>query len=69
MLLDNREVTTLADLNVTPLKEAWNSKAYQELRARMEKPGGRDNHPFCRFCDFVDAGLRMDEVKKGLENR
>ena len=63
---DNREVTTLADLNKTPLKEAWNSKAYQELRKRMEMKGGRANHPFCKYCDFIDAGLRMDEVRKGL---
>ncbi len=64
---DNREVTTLADLNKTPLKEAWNSPAYKELRKRMEMPGGRDNFPFCKGCDFVDAGLRMDEVRKGLK--
>lgn len=64
---DNKEVTTLADLNKTPLKEAWNSKAYQELRKRMEMEGGRANHPFCKYCDFVDAGLRMDEVRKGLD--
>jgi len=63
---DNREVTTLADLNKTPLKEAWNSKAYQELRRRIEMEGGRANHPFCKHCDFVDAGLRMDEVRKIL---
>ena len=63
---DNREVTTLADLNKMPLKEAWNSKAYQELRKRMEMKGGRANHPFCKYCDFIDAGLRMDEVRKGL---
>jgi len=60
---DNREVTTLADLNKVSLKEAWNSKAYQELRRRMEMPGGRANHPFCKYCDFVDAGLRMNEVE------
>lgn len=66
---DNKEVTTLADLNKTPLKEAWNSKAYQELRKRMEMPDGRANHPFCKYCDFVDAGLRMDEVRQANKEK
>ena len=29
---DNFEVTTLADLNVTPIKEAWNSDEYKRVR-------------------------------------
>ena len=64
---DNREVTTLADLTKTPLKEAWNSKAYQELRKRMI--GGRQNHPFCKHCDFIDAGLRMQIIDNKLSDQ
>ncbi len=57
---DNFEVTTLADLKTTPLVEAWNSPAYQELRSKVKD--GRQNYPFCKHCDFIDAGLRMEIV-------
>ena len=59
-------MTTLADLNVTPLKEAWNSKEYQRVRELIKD--GRQNYPFCKFCDFIDAGLRMDAVDDTLNN-
>lgn len=57
---DNFEVTELADLKTTPLPEAWNTLKYQELR-RLVKDG-RQNYPFCKHCDFIDAGLRMNCV-------
>lgn len=55
---DNFEVTDLADLNKVPLKDGWNSKKYQKLRDAVKD--GRQNYPFCKNCDFIDAGLRMD---------
>lgn len=64
---DNFEVTELADLKKTPLKEAWNSKLYQEVREKIKD--GRQNWPFCKFCDFIDAGLRMDAVDDVLAGR
>ncbi|MBQ8592123.1 MAG: SPASM domain-containing protein [Lachnospiraceae bacterium] len=57
---DNFEVTNLANLNETPLKDAWNSPKYQEFRKAVAK--GRQNYPFCKHCDFIDAGLRMQIV-------
>lgn len=63
---DNLEVTTLADLNTTPLKEAWNNAEYKRVREAISK--GRQNFPFCKFCDFIDAGLRMDAVDDVLKN-
>lgn len=66
---DNFEVTTLADLKETPLSEAWNSIKYQEFRKAVAK--GRQNYAFCKHCDFIDAGLRMqivdDILKKGRQ--
>lgn len=62
---DNFEVTTLADLKVTPLKEAWNSPAYQDLREKIKF--GRQNYNFCKHCDFIDAGLRMEIVEDSLQ--
>lgn len=62
---DNFEVTNLADLNNVPLKEAWNSEPYQKLRKDIKD--GRQNYPFCKYCDFIDAGLRMDAVNDVLK--
>lgn len=64
---DNFEVTDLADLHETPLKEGWNSKKYRILREAIQT--GRQNYPFCKHCDFIDAGLRMDAVDDVLKNR
>lgn len=61
---DNFEVTNLSDLREVPLKDAWNSKQYKELREAIKT--GRQNYPFCKFCDFIDAGLRMDTVNDVL---
>ncbi|MBQ6903125.1 MAG: radical SAM protein [Lachnospiraceae bacterium] len=57
---DNFETTTLADLNVMPVREAWNSEAMR--KARQTIATGRQNYPFCRHCDFIDAGFRMTMV-------
>ena len=64
---DNFEVSNLADLNTTPLKEAWNSPAYQELRQKICT--SRADYSFCKYCDFIDAGLRMDTVNDTLNHR
>ena len=64
---DNFEVSNLADLNTTPLKEAWNSPAYQELRQKIRT--SRADYNFCKYCDFIDAGLRMDTVNDTLNHR
>ena len=64
---DNFEATTLADLNKTPLKEAWNSPEYRKLRNDIRT--SRADYPFCKYCDFIDAGLRMDTVDDTLHHR
>ena len=64
---DNFEVTTLADLTKIPLKDAWNTPEYTEVREKIKD--GRQNWPFCKFCDFIDAGLRMDAVDDVLAGR
>ena len=58
---DNLEVTTLADLNEVSLKEAWNSEKMQAARKAIAS--GRQHYPFCKHCDFIDAGFRMTMVK------
>lgn len=64
---DNFEVTTLADLKETTLKEAWNNEEYRKVREAIRN--GRQNYPFCKYCDFIDAGLRMDAVNDVLNHR
>lgn len=64
---DNFEVTNLADLTKVSLKDAWNSPEYRKIREKLKD--SRSNFPFCMYCDFIDAGLRMDAVVDTLENR
>ena len=40
---------------------------YKKLREAIA--GGRQNWPFCKNCDFIDAGLRMDAVTDVLNGR
>ena len=62
---DNFEVTEMADLNKVSIKDAWNSEMYGKVRAAIKD--GRQNYPFCKYCDFIDAGLRMDAVNDMLK--
>ena len=57
---DNYEKTTLGDLTKMSFKEAWNSPQYKRLRENIKD--SRANYAFCKYCDFVDAGLRIDAV-------
>ncbi|MBQ6532634.1 MAG: SPASM domain-containing protein [Solobacterium sp.] len=61
---DNFEVTDFGDLNTTPLKDIWNSEKMKEMRRQIAD--GRQNYPFCKHCDFIDAGFRMEVVKHVL---
>lgn len=64
---DNFEVTDLADLNQVSLRDGWSSEKYRELREAIRD--GRQNYSFCKYCDFIDAGLRMDIVSDVLKHR
>ncbi len=64
---DNYEVTTLADLNTTSIREAWNSEEYKKVREAIRTT--RANYSMCKYCDFIDAGLRMDAVDDTLKGR
>lgn len=57
----------MADLNEVPIWEAWNSKTYQHIREAIKD--SRVNFDFCKHCDFIDAGLRMDAVDDTLHGR
>ncbi|MCH5255753.1 MAG: radical SAM protein [Lachnospiraceae bacterium] len=63
---DNFEVTNMADLYEVSIKDGWNSEPYRKLRDAVRS--GRQNYPFCKNCDFIDAGLRMDAVDDVLKN-
>lgn len=58
---DNFEKTCYADLNKTPLREAWSGEPIMNVRRLIAK--GRDQYPFCRYCDFIDAGFRTQVIK------
>lgn len=59
---DNLEVTDMGDLNTTPLKEIWEGKKLQACRTAIAK--GRQNYPFCKHCDFIDAGFRTQMIRR-----
>lgn len=61
---DNFEVTDFGDLNKIPLKEAWSSPKLMAARKAIAE--GRQEYKFCKYCDFIDAGFRMQLVKKIL---
>ncbi len=61
---DNFEVTNFADLNTVPLKDAWVAPELMEARRKIAE--GRQNYGFCKHCDFIDAGMRMQIVKNIL---
>ncbi len=64
---DNFEATCLGDLNTETIVEAWSNQRYTKLREAIRD--GRQNWPFCKNCDFIDAGLRMDIVNAVLKGR
>ena len=39
---------------------------YRQLRETIAT--GRQNYLFCKYCDFIDAGLRMDAVDDALKH-
>ena len=59
---DNLEVTDMGDLNTTPLKEIWEGQKLQACRKAIAK--GRQNYPFCKHCDFIDAGFRTQMIRR-----
>ena len=63
---DNFEVTNLADVIEDGVAAGWNSEKYRKLREDLR--AGRQNYPFCKHCDFIDAGLRMVAVQDELNH-
>ncbi len=58
---DNYETTDFADLTKVSLKEGWESEKFTAVRKKIAE--GRQNVDFCKHCDFIDAGFRMQLVK------
>ena len=61
---DNFEVTDFGDLTTQSVRECWNSPKMRKVREDIA--AGRQNYPFCKHCDFIDAGFRMTLVKNIL---
>ena len=61
---DNYETTVLADANKVSLAEAWRSDEYRAFRESVMN--SRADNDFCKYCDFIDAGLRMRIVENIL---
>lgn len=61
---DNLEVTDLGDLNTQTLRECWSGPKITAVRKAVAQ--GRNHYPFCKNCDFIDAGFRNQISKKIL---
>ena len=63
---DAREKTNLGDVSKTSLQEIWQSPLYQDLRQKLAR--NRNLYPFCKGCDFVDAGIRNTFMRHALKS-
>jgi len=61
---DATEKTNLGNVADKTFSEIWQSKLYQNLRKNLGQ--SRNNYPFCKGCDFVDAGIRNSFMKTTL---
>lgn len=61
---DNLEITDLGDLNTQTLRECWSGPKISAVRKAVAQ--GRNHYPFCKNCDFIDAGFRNQISKKIL---
>lgn len=62
---DATEKTCLGNINNESIFSVWTGKTYQNLREKIAN--GRSNYPFCKGCDFVDAGIRNMFIKQQLK--
>jgi radical SAM protein with 4Fe4S-binding SPASM domain len=54
---DALEKTNMGNCNESTISEIWRSDKYLKIRQIMRK--SRIGNDMCKFCDFVDTGLRL----------
>ena len=64
---DATEKTCLGNVADNSFYEIWTGNIYKKLREQISK--GRDHYPFCKGCDFVDAGIRNLFIKSTIKKR
>lgn len=64
---DALEKTNLGNVEQQSIYEIWSSSEYAELREKIGK--SRDLYPFCKGCDFVDAGIRNVFMKDKIKEK
>ena len=62
---DALEKTNYGNLNDSTLYEIWSGSKYDELRRTIGTD--RSQYSFCKYCDFVDAGIRNTFMKSKLK--
>lgn len=53
---DCKEITNFGNVEKENLFAIWKNEKFTKLRCAMMN--GRENYPFCRECDVIDAGSR-----------
>lgn len=59
---DALEKTDFGNLSEKTILDIFNSKKLQEVRQRIQN--GRNQYEFCKHCDFIDAGIRDETIKR-----
>lgn len=59
---DAKEKTNFGNIKNQTISEIFNSQKYKEVRRLMKN--GRNKYDFCKFCDFIDRGMRLKEIKR-----
>jgi len=63
---DTQEITDLGNLKEYSIMDIWNGEKLKDIRSKMNN--GRNNLDFCKYCDFVDAGIREKTIKSILNS-
>lgn len=62
---DATEQTNLGDVNKQSISEIFNGEKYKKIRELMKN--NRSNYRFCKYCDFIDSGMRQKMIKEYLK--
>lgn len=54
---DALEKTNLGNIRENRVSDIWQNQSYKNIRSAMA--ASRADYPFCRYCDFIDTGLRV----------
>lgn len=61
---DAFEKTNCGNVSTSSIYDIWTSRTYRTLREAIGR--SRSDYPFCKGCDFIDAGIRNEVIREIL---